>query len=110
MLAYAKSRPSDLFAIPGDLMASPVRQFDAVVDEERLLDVVRTLVSELGQQAALSSIGPAAHLDRELGLGSLERVELLLRLEKTFGMRLDEHVVAEADTVQDLIAALSAAH
>src|ERR1700733_10201350 len=89
-------------------MASPVRQFDAAMDEERLLDVVRGLVSELGRQSALASISPAAHLDRELGLGSLERVELLLRLEKTFGTRLDERVLAEADTVQDLISALSA--
>src|ERR1035441_3218087 len=91
-------------------MASPVRQFDAGLDQERLLEVMRTLVSELGRQSALASVGPAAHLDRELGLGSLERVELLLRLEKTFGARLDERVLAEADTVQDLIAALSAAH
>ena len=90
-------------------MASPVRQFDAAVDQERLLDVVRTLVSELGHQSALASVGPAAHLDRELGLGSLERVELLLRLEKTFGTRLDERVLAEAETVQDLISALSTA-
>ena len=68
-------------------MASPVRQFDAVADQERLLDVVRALVSELGHQSALALVSPAAHLDRELGLGSLERVELLLRLEKAFGTR-----------------------
>ena len=91
-------------------MASPVRQFDAAVDQERLLDVVRDLVAELGRQSAFAVIGPTAHLDRELGLGSLERVELLLRLEKTFGTRLDEHVMAEADTVEDLISALTAAH
>jgi fatty-acyl-CoA synthase len=89
-------------------MASPVRKFDALVDQERLLDVVRTLVSELGHQSVLSSVGPMAHLDRELGLGSLERVELLLRLEKAFGTRIDERVLAEAETVQDLILALSA--
>ncbi len=87
-------------------MASPARQFDAAVDQERLLDVVRSLVSELGHQAALASVRPGAHLDRELGLGSLERVELLLRLEKAFGTRLDENVLAEAETVQDLISAL----
>src|SRR5580658_7656866 len=89
-------------------MASPVRQFDAAADREQLLNVVRTLVSELGRQSALTSVGPAAHLDRELGLGSLERVELLLRLEMTFGTRLDESVLAEAETVQDLISALIA--
>jgi fatty-acyl-CoA synthase len=91
-------------------MASPVRQFDAAVGQERLLDVVRTLVSELGRQSALAAVAPGAHLDRDLGLGSLERVELLLRLEKTFGARLDERVLAEADTIQDLIAALGAVH
>ncbi len=78
------------------------------MDEERLLDVVRALVSELGHQSALASVSPAAHLERELGLGSLERVELLLRLEQAFGTRLDESVLAEANTVQDLISALSA--
>jgi fatty-acyl-CoA synthase len=88
-------------------MASPARQFDAAVDEERLLDVVRALVSELGHQPALASVRVGAHLERELGLGSLERVELLLRLEQEFGTRLDEHVLAEADTVQDIISALS---
>src|ERR1700687_1742564 len=89
-------------------MASPARHFDAVADEQRLLDVVRALVSELGHQTALASVVPAAHLERELGLGSLERVELLLRIEKAFGTRLDDSVLAEADTVQDLISALSA--
>ncbi len=88
-------------------MASPVRQFDAVADQERLLDVVRELVCELGRQSSLASVSPAAHLDKELGLGSLERVELLLRLEKSFGTRLQESVLAEADTVQDLISALA---
>src|ERR1700730_3345407 len=90
-------------------MATPVRHFDAVADEERLLDVVRGLVSELGHQTALASVVPAAHLERELGLGSLERVELLLRIEQTFGACLSDSVLAEADTVQDVIAALSAA-
>jgi fatty-acyl-CoA synthase len=90
-------------------MVSPARQFNAVADEERVLDVVRGLVAELGHESALRSAGPASHLDRDLGLGSLERVELLLRLEKMFGVRLDENVLAAAETVQDLIAALGAA-
>ena len=91
-------------------MVSPARQFNAVADEERVLEVVRELVAELGHASAVRSVGPASHLDRDLGLGSLERVELLLRLEKTFGTRLDEEVLAGAETVQDLIAALGAAN
>jgi len=91
-------------------MVSPARQFNATADEERVLEVVRELVAEMGNESALRSASPASHLDRELGLGSLERVELLLRLEKTFGKRLDEEVLAGAETVQDLITALTAAN
>src|ERR1700733_10779630 len=91
-------------------MVSPARQFNVTADEERMLEVVRELVAELGNESALRSVSPASHLDRELGLGSLERVELLLRLEKTFGTRLDEEVLAGAETVQDLITALSSAN
>jgi 1-acyl-sn-glycerol-3-phosphate acyltransferase len=91
-------------------MVSPARQFNPVADEERVLEVVRELVAELGHNSALRSASAASYLDRDLGLGSLERVELLLRLEKSFGTRLDEEVLAGATTVQDLIAALGAAN
>src|ERR1700687_241346 len=90
-------------------MVSPARQFNPVADEERVLEVVRELVAELGHNSAHRSASAASHLDRDLGLGSLERVELLLRLEKSFGTRLDEEVLAGATTVQDLIPALIAA-
>jgi fatty-acyl-CoA synthase len=89
-------------------MVSPARQFNPVADEERVLEVVRELLAELGQESALRSASAASHLDRDLGLGSLERVELLLRLEKMFGIRLPEDVLAGAETVQDLIKALGA--
>src|SRR5580700_5963432 len=91
-------------------MVSPARQFNAVEEGERVLEVVRELLSELGHESTVRSASAASHLDRDLGLGSLERVELLLRLEKSFGTRLDEEVLAAADTVQDLIAALGAAN
>ncbi len=91
-------------------MVSPARQFNAVEEGERVLEVLRELLSELGHESTVRSASTASHLDRDLGLGSLERVELLLRLEKSFGMRLDEEVLAAADTVQDLITALGAAN
>ena len=90
-------------------MASPVRHFDPALDEARLLDLVRALLAELGHQAALASVGPGARLDRDLGLGSLERVELLLRAEQTFAARLEERAFAEAETIEDLLRALSTA-
>ena len=77
--------------------------------EAQALAVVRQVLVELGGSRGLEELsarGPAAHLERELGLGSLERVELMLRLSDSCGARLPDKVVAEADTVQDLIDAI----
>jgi 1-acyl-sn-glycerol-3-phosphate acyltransferase len=89
-------------------MVSSARQMNEHADDERILDVVRELVAELGHESAVRSAGAHSHLDRDLGLGSLERVELLVRLEKTFGTRLKEDVLAGAETVQDLMDVLNA--
>jgi fatty-acyl-CoA synthase len=70
---------------------------------------VRQLLLELGSARGLEELGARgtkAHLERELGLGSLERVELMLRLGDASGVRLPDRVVAEADTVQDLVDAI----
>ena len=73
------------------------------------LVTVRQVLEELGAGRGLEGLvarGPAAHLERELGLGSLERVELMLRLGDACGVRLPDRVVAGAETVQDLIDAV----
>jgi 1-acyl-sn-glycerol-3-phosphate acyltransferase len=73
------------------------------------LAVVRQILGELGSPRGIEELaarGLAAHLERELGLGSLERVELMLRLGDTCGVRLPDRVVADAETVQDLVDAL----
>ena len=76
---------------------------------EQTVSVVRQLLSELGSTRGIEELtarGPSAHLERDLGLGSLERVELMLRLGDACGVRLPDRVVAEADTIQDLIDAI----
>ncbi len=73
------------------------------------MSAVRQLLGELGGSRGMEELaarGPKANLERELGLGSLERVELMLRLGDACGVRLPDRVVAEADTVQDLIDAV----
>lgn len=45
------------------------------------------------------------HLD-ELGLGSVDRIELLLELEERYGCRFDEQELANAQTIGDLQAAV----
>jgi 1-acyl-sn-glycerol-3-phosphate acyltransferase len=73
-----------------------------------VLEVIRGLLEELGSQGALPMLGLASQLDRDLGLGSLERVELLARLETAFGVRLPDRISSEANTPEDLARAILA--
>jgi fatty-acyl-CoA synthase len=90
-------------------VATPVTQLDRTAARERVMGVIRGLLDELGSQGALPMLNPNSQLDRELGLGSLERVELLARLESAFEIRLPDRVVSEANTPEDLARAILAA-
>ncbi len=87
-------------------MATPVTQLDHSAVRERVLEEIRGLLDELGSQGALPMLNPTSQLDRDLGLGSLERVELLARLETSFELRLPDRVASEANTPEDLTRAL----
>jgi fatty-acyl-CoA synthase len=76
---------------------------------ERVLDLLRGLLEELGSHGAVPELSIHSNLDRDLGLGSLERVELLTRLESAFGVRLPDTLAAEASTPEELTAAIVAA-
>jgi 1-acyl-sn-glycerol-3-phosphate acyltransferase len=91
------------------LAATGIKLAHEVAVENQTMSAVRQLLGELGGSRGLEELaarGPRANLERELGLGSLERVELMLRLGDACGVRLPDRVVAEADTVQDLIDAV----
>lgn len=51
-------------------------------------------------------VGHDTDLDRDLGLDSLGRAELILRLDKAFKVRLPDQVLSEASSVGDLLDAL----
>ncbi|MBI3802927.1 MAG: AMP-binding protein [Nitrospirae bacterium] len=74
--------------------------------EQKVLGVLREFLGEMGMDRAGRALSPDASLDRDLGLGSLERVELLLRIEKAFAVKIPEQLIAEARTVRDLAAAV----
>ena len=76
--------------------------------EAGVLSEIDTLVRELRGSRALAPAAPTvsdASLEKDLGLGSLERVELLSRLERRFGAKVSESVLREAETPRDLAAA-----
>jgi 1-acyl-sn-glycerol-3-phosphate acyltransferase len=72
----------------------------------RVLAIVSGLVSELRGGRAPGPIALGDSLERDLGVSSLERVELLLRLERELGTRLPEVAIAEAGTPADLVQAV----
>ncbi len=87
-------------------MASAIVQLDRSAVRQRVLEVLRELLAELGSTGAIAMLRETSQLDADLGLGSLERVELLARLETAFGVRLADRVVAEANTPDDLATAI----
>src|SRR3712207_8621461 len=83
-------------------------QDDAMAAE--VLAVAHTLAAELQPQLGRTlAVRADSALDRDLGLDSLGRAELLLRLGRRFGVRLPETLLGQARTVGDLLAAVRAA-
>ncbi|NOQ47168.1 MAG: AMP-binding protein, partial [Desulfobulbaceae bacterium] len=73
-------------------------------NEEALLQLIRQLMDELHPDMRLSHpLTLDSSLDRDLGLDSLARMELLARLEQKFDLSLSEHVLATAESPRDLL-------
>src|SRR5512143_1191919 len=81
---------------------------DQVSREQALLAVVAELVKELRQQSKRTvDISLSSRLERDLGIDSLGRTELMLRIERAFHARLPIEVLSEAETVGDVLKALA---
>ncbi len=74
--------------------------------ESRILVLIKEFLHALGNERAVRALSLQASLDRDLGLGSLERVELVFRIEKQLGVQLPERMLFEAETVADLVRAI----
>ena len=77
--------------------------------EAAVLDCVRGLLTDLGSEQAARRASLDASLDGDLGLGSLERVELLVRVEAAAGVRLPDGTAQSAETPGEWAAAVLAA-
>jgi long-chain acyl-CoA synthetase len=68
---------------------------------QRMLAVVRT-----ASKTKKDDIHPNDNLELDLGLDSMERVELLVALERESGGHVDDQIVSEVYTVRELIEAV----
>src|SRR5919109_1458162 len=72
-----------------------------------LLDIAQQLMFELHpHKANTMSVTLDSSLERDLGLDSLGRMELLERMERAFDVRLPEQLLAAAETLRDLLRAV----
>jgi hypothetical protein len=77
---------------------------------ERVYSAIRDLALELHPAwSGTLVVGPRCDLDRELGYDSLARAELLLRLNRAFGIALPDQLIVEAATAGDVAEAVAAA-
>jgi fatty-acyl-CoA synthase len=72
----------------------------------RVIGLVQQLLTELGANHAQRAITLTASLELDLGIGSLEKAELLHRIEQTFQIHLPDTVLTQAETLNDLIIAI----
>ena len=77
--------------------------------ESKVMAVVAELVAELRGPGSHRRLGRHDSLERDLGISSLERVELLIRLERACGVRLPDAMMVDAESPADLTAALERA-
>jgi 1-acyl-sn-glycerol-3-phosphate acyltransferase len=73
--------------------------------EELVVDLVRELAREVSGDRAADAVTATASLERDVGLGSLERVELLMRLEAAVSRELDDRFLL-FDTPREIARAI----
>src|SRR3990167_8243408 len=73
-----------------------------------LTALIRQLLAESGEPYQ-REIKPDASLNRHLGIDSLSRAELFQRIEKKFAVTIPDRLLAEADTVNDILQFLKTA-
>ena len=83
---------------------------DATDVPETVLAIARDLAREIHPgRKAIERAGLDSLLDRDWGFDSLSRAELLLRAERAFATHLPEQLLGEAESLRDLVEALSRA-
>ena len=86
----------------GDAAAKPGRAGTPA----RVLEVVGQQLREMSSFRALQGLSLDSSLERDLGLDSLSRAELIIRIEKEFGVSLPDSAIMDGLTPRDLAEAV----
>lgn len=83
---------------------------DRSARKRELTSIVDALARDLHpQHGRRGNASLSSRLERDLGIDSLGRTELVMRLERAFGVRLPIGLVTEAETIGDLLRAVDQA-
>lgn len=74
--------------------------------ETKMLALVQAFLAELETDQRQRVVTLNSSLERDLGIGSIERAELFRRIEQEFSVNLPDAALAKANTLQDLIVEL----
>lgn len=86
-------------------MDTPAVELAAEEAKARLLRLVEDVARDLDPSRS-PVISLESRLDRDLGIDSIGRAELIIRIENAFDVSLPSRVLAEAETPQDLLSAI----
>ncbi len=78
--------------------------------ESRVLSLIQQFLKESDANRAANAVTLNASLEKDLGIGSLERMELFHRFEKEFTIHFSSDVATTIQTVMDLIIAIELAN
>ena len=87
------------------LKVNPVEKKQRIA--QQLLELIGKLANELHPSNQLQQgIALSSQLDKDLGFDSLGRVELIQRVENTFGVSLADSTFATVESVEDILKAI----
>ena len=95
-----RSKVKEIYNQSGEQAPKKVQEFDARL---QLDPVMQKLISFLEPFSAKKQIVPDDNLELDLGLDSLTRVELVVSIEKSFGISLPDTFGSEVFTVKDIV-------
>jgi acyl carrier protein len=74
---------------------------------KRQKQVINDIIFKVTNDLIGGTLKPEHHFVNDLGYDSLDQIELLMTLEREYGMRIPDHLAEEVETVQDLYDLLS---
>lgn len=74
-----------------------------VMDDQKLIALTKSFLLEINSDRPHRPVTLEASLERDLGIGSLERVELFHRAEKLFNVHFSDAAMAKINSLQDLL-------